>query len=494
DAIEAVSAGEAMMHPALADLPARRSVLAFSEPYDTLRLVVFRPVDSADIEGEDAFDGLRLGFNRGSIAEQAARALPNVTPIALDSNDAVLLALAEGEIDGVVYPQRAFERLARAFELEGKYRRAGAPLLEIDLRIAVDRERAELLRTINETLAALRSEPVWDAMRNRWFPPKPPYWNRQRILFVAGIVIGLLAIGAAALVFREREVARNRLLRESEERFEVERVLAAQQAKANQLLERHNREMQSILYVVSHDLKSPLVSIGGFTRKAEKAISREEAERALEALGRVRSNVETMGRLIAGILQLSRIGRERMTPAPIQWPQLLERLQGALAADLEAREATIEVVGELPPLAADPTLFYRLVQNLVANALAHGCPEPGMSVRLMGYSDEQWHRLAVSDSGPGIPTEHHDRIFRLFQRLDPGKDGSGIGLATVLNIAERHGGRVSVESTPGAGATFWVQLPVVPTVLPTEPGEMADDFEASMISATEAGAIAGQAA
>ncbi|MEM9762884.1 MAG: transporter substrate-binding domain-containing protein [Pseudomonadota bacterium] len=494
DAIETVEYGLAVIHPALADVPARRAVLAFSDSYDTLRVVVFRPVDSNDPPRGNIFDGLRLGFNRGSIGEKAARTLPSVTPVPVESNDDLLLALAEGRIDGAVYPKRAFERLARVFDLEGKYRVAGDPLLEIDLRIAVDRDRTELLQTINETLATLKTEPAWQAIRNRWFPPPPPYWNADRILVAAAIVIGLLVIGAAAVVFREREMARNRLLRESRERFEVERALAAQQAEANQLLTRHNRDMQSILYVVSHDLKSPLVSIGGFSRKAEKAIRREDPEAAFQALDRVRSNVETMGSLIAGILQLSRIGRERLAPSRIDWTQLIEGLNGALAADLEAREARIEVVGELPPVVADPTLFYRLVQNLVANALAHGCPEPGMTVRIRGATNGDWHRIAVADSGPGIPSEYHERIFGLFQRLDRGKDGSGIGLATVLNIAERHGGHVSVDSTAGAGATFWVTLPVTPTVLPTAPAESGEDHDRAFLQQTEDGRLAGQAA
>ncbi|MEO1531562.1 MAG: transporter substrate-binding domain-containing protein [Pseudomonadota bacterium] len=494
DAIEAVEYGLAAIHPALADVPARRAVLAFSDPYDTLRVVMFRPVRSKDPSSGPIFDGLRLGFNRGSIGERATRALTNVTPVPLESNDDLLLALAEGRIDGVVTPKRAFERLARAFELEGKYRVAGEPLLEIDLRIAVDRDRVELLETINETLATLKTEPAWQTIRNRWFPPRPPYWDAERILVAAAIVIGLLVIGAAAVVFREREMARNRLLRESRERFEVERALAAQQAEANQLLTRHNRDMQSILYVVSHDLKSPLVSIGGFARKAEKAIAREDQEAAFQALDRVRSNVETMGSLIAGILQLSRIGRERLAPSPIDWPQLIKGLNGALAADLEARGARIEVVSELPPVIADPTLFYRMVQNLVANALKHGCPEPGMTVEIRGATHGDWHRIAVADSGPGIPAEYHERIFGLFQRLDRGKDGSGIGLATVLNIAERHGGHVSVDSTPGAGATFWVTLPVSPTVLPSAPADSGEDADRAILQQTEAGARAGQAA
>ncbi|MEO0428095.1 MAG: transporter substrate-binding domain-containing protein [Pseudomonadota bacterium] len=469
DAIGAVSAGDALLHPALADVPERRRVLAFSQPYDTLRVAVFRPVDSTDPPGDNAFAGLRLGFNRGSIAEFATNALPDVTPVALSSNDDVLLALAEGKIDGAVYPKRAFERLARAFEVEEKYRVAGEPLREIELRIAVDKNQTALLARLDKTLAELRSEPAWNAMRNRWFPPAPPYWNRHRILVAAAVMMGMLALGAAALVFREREVARNRLLRESQDRIEMERMLAAQQAEANQLLTRHNREMQSILYVVSHDLKSPLVSIGGFARKAEKALDRADAETGREALTRVRSNVETMGKLISGILQLSRIGRERLSPAAIDWPLLIERLNVALASQLEERQARIEVVGTPPPIIADPTLFYRLVQNLVSNALDHGCPEPGMSVRLEGRSDDEWHYLSVSDNGPGIAPEFHERIFGLFQRLDRGTDGTGIGLATVLNIAERHGGQVTVVSSPGEGATFRVHLPVAPTLLPSAP-------------------------
>lgn len=490
DALDAIRKGEAAVHPTLADLPERRELLAFSEPYDVLRIRVYRSVDSEIVSSETPYGGLRLGFNKGSIADFATRSLEGVTPVPLPSNDDVLLALAEGEIDGAVYPQKAFERLLRAFELEDKYHAVGEPLREIQLRIAVDRDMPALLALIDQTIQDLNAKPAWQAMRHRWFPPPLPYWNRKRILIAAGIIVGLTILAATVLMLRERERARNRLLRESQERVEVERALMEQQAAANRLLIRHNREMQNILYVVSHDLKSPLVSIGGFARKAERETKRGESEAALSALNRVRSNVETMGRLIEGILQLNRIGRERLAPTPINWQKLIERLNGALAVALEEKHATIEVEGPLPEVTADPTQFYQLVQNLVSNALNHGCPSPGMTVRISGRTEADWHWIAVSDDGPGIPPEFHDRIFGLFQRLDRTKDGSGIGLATVLNIAERHGGSARVASQPGKGATFWIGLPISLTSHLVARAEL----KAQTRTEEDAGAIAGKAA
>ncbi|MEM7527172.1 MAG: transporter substrate-binding domain-containing protein [Pseudomonadota bacterium] len=463
EGLELFAAGQADVHPSLADLPSRRALLSFTDAYDVLQVVVFRMRGDGDEESAVPLDGQRIGFNRGSIADFAVRQLDDVVPVPIDGNDALFIALTEGRIDAAAYPRKVFERIARAVRMEDRFRQVGEPLREIALRIAVDRDQPELLERIERELRTLRAGEGWTAIRSRWFPPPPPFWNPQRIMAVGTFVFVVLGLMAAFMILRQRDIDRNRLLRESEERASAERALAEQQAEANRQLVRHNREMQSILYVVSHDLKSPLVSIGGFARKAGRYLDRNEPEACADALARVSSNVETMGKLIDGILSISRLGRESLTLKRIDWRGLEERLRRALASDVEASAATLVVERPLPALTADPTQLYSVIQNLVSNALRHGCRHPGMTVRIVGMVEGPWTWIGVIDEGPGIEPQYHDRIFGLFQRLDVRASGSGIGLASVRAIAERHGGAVRLRTAPGEGAEFWIVLPTEPT-------------------------------
>jgi signal transduction histidine kinase len=110
----------------------------------------------------------------------------------------------------------------------------------------------------------------------------------------------------------------------------------------------------------------------------------------------------------------------------------------------------------------DPAYVSLALRNLVTNALKNGVREPGDPIRIGGESADDETRPFVSDRGPGIAPEHHQGIFRLFQRLDTDREGTGIGLAIVRKIADVHGGRCWVESVPGKGAAFWIAFPATP--------------------------------
>jgi len=144
---------------------------------------------------------------------------------------------------------------------------------------------------------------------------------------------------------------------------------------------------------------------------------------------------------------------------------MIARLQDQFAERFEQRGARLEVQGDLPWVVAAPGSLERAFENLIANALAYACDGPDALVEVGGevvrrrLADDPEIRYFVRDHGPGIAEEYHDRIFQLFQRLDTTVDGTGVGLASVAKVAHTHGGRVWVESAPGAGATFRIALP-----------------------------------
>jgi PAS domain S-box-containing protein len=223
-------------------------------------------------------------------------------------------------------------------------------------------------------------------------------------------------------------------------------------------LERKNREMEQFVYSVSHDLKSPLVTCKGFTGILKEDLAEGKIAEALDSAHRVERATHHMTRLIEDLLQLSRVGRVANKSEAVAVSALVKQLAEELR--LTSNPAVqIEVEADMPVLDADPVAVSRLFQNLLVNALQHGCSaaQPRITVGSRMAADEVL--FFVRDNGPGVPAEYHEKIFGLFQRLEANQNGTGIGLAIVSKIMEVHEGRAWIESRPGAGATFWLAFP-----------------------------------
>ena len=246
-----------------------------------------------------------------------------------------------------------------------------------------------------------------------------------------------------------------------------ERALAALRAserRHSQLvldLEAKNAELERFTYTVSHDLRSPLITILGFLGFVERALAAGEPGKAAADLERIRAAATRMERLLRELLEVSRIGRVHAPAQAVRLEALaceaVASAQGAIAA------AGVEVRVEpgLPAVHGDPVRLRQALQNLVDNAVKFTAGRPDACVTIgPGGVDAAGRRLLfVRDNGIGIDPRHHERVFGLFERLDNAREGTGVGLAIVKRVVELHGGRVWVDSTPGQGATFWLALP-----------------------------------
>lgn len=232
-----------------------------------------------------------------------------------------------------------------------------------------------------------------------------------------------------------------------------ERPLAVPAASQN--------ELEQTLRAVAHDLRSPLVSVLGFSRLLREEYGDVLAERALHFVNRIDQAGRTMEQLISQLLDYARIGhaderRQRVDPR-----EVLQQLRAELKPRLDEAGVELELPAEPPLLSCDRTRFYQLLSNLVGNALDHmgACDSPRIRVTI--DSDGGWAHIRVSDNGKGVDPGMRDCVFDLF-RSGPGADGrkrSGLGLSIVRRIAELHGGHAELENSPGAGATFRVSLP-----------------------------------
>ncbi len=224
-------------------------------------------------------------------------------------------------------------------------------------------------------------------------------------------------------------------------------------------LEYSNKELEQFAYVISHDLKSPLVTIQGFATRFVKYIGEGNREKSEDAAVRVQNAAKRMGELIDDVLELSRVGRNQGSRKMLDPVVELDRLREDLQGVLDQAKASLVVEGGMPAVKADTGEIRQLFQNLISNAIRYACREPGKKITVGGKITEHENLIFVRDEGPGIPKEYHAKIFQLFQRLNKDKEGTGLGLAIVAKIMKNLGGRAWVESEEGKGSVFWLAFP-----------------------------------
>lgn len=237
--------------------------------------------------------------------------------------------------------------------------------------------------------------------------------------------------------------------------------VAARLVGQTQELAERNAEQETFVYTVSHDLRGPLLSIRGMGELLGDAVARGDAGEAAFMLDRVNRNVEIMGDLLNDLLDLSRVGRASGKPEALD---LGEAANTALTM-LEPRLRELSVLIDLPP--SWPRVRYlrsealQVLVNLVGNAAKFaGRPSEDPRVRLGWTLEGDLVTLRVSDNGPGVAPAYRDRVFELFKQLDVRAEGTGVGLAIVKRIVERHGGTAWVEDADLGGATFAVTMPL----------------------------------
>ena len=244
-----------------------------------------------------------------------------------------------------------------------------------------------------------------------------------------------------------------------------------------------NSEIQRFAYIVSHDLRAPLLNIIGFTSELDNATQRlnrfvaenlepagiavppdvREASREdlPEAIRFIQTSTAKMDRLITAILRLSREGRRVLTPERLDMAKLLAGVFDSMRHQADAGGASLSL-GPTPPLVSDRIAIEQVFSNLVENALKYPSPGRPVSVDITGSRAGASLRYEVRDNGRGIAERDRERIFELFRRAGPqDTTGEGIGLAHVRTLLRRLGGTIECESSPGVGSTFIVTLPAV---------------------------------
>jgi signal transduction histidine kinase len=308
---------------------------------------------------------------------------------------------------------------------------------------------------------------------------------------MTGVGSGLVVLLAGISIFLVRRSARARDTAEAQLRDNNLNLEATVDARTADLREA-NDEIQRFAYIVSHDLRSPLVNIMGFTSELDELrtdifkriatlatasaspapVAAGEIEPALEggdkqlsegfseALGFIKSSIAKMDRLITAILNLTREGRREFEPVEIDTRELIENIVATVAHQASEAKAQIRIE-PLPAINSDRLALEQIFSNLIDNALKYLKPGVPGDITVRGRTKLGFAIFEIADNGRGIDPKDHQRIFDLFRRAgEQDKPGQGIGLAHVRALVRRLGGTMSVSSELHNGSTFTIALPI----------------------------------
>ncbi len=233
-----------------------------------------------------------------------------------------------------------------------------------------------------------------------------------------------------------------------------------EEKRAGEKLRKINKELKNFVDVVSHDLKTPIIAIQGFTSRLFKNNQEKLGEKGERHLELINASARRMEMLVSDLLALSSSGQVLSTFVNVSSLEIVENVSSGLRDKLKENRIELVVTEDLPPIYCDGERIYQVFENLLVNAIKYMGDTENPRIEI-GFEDNGgFHQFYVRDNGVGIDAKYHQKVFEMFHRLREveKEEGTGLGLAIVERIVNTHGGRVWVESEKGKGATFYFTL------------------------------------
>ena len=421
----------------------------------TLRQSVFVPEGRPSYPTQiSQLSGETVAVQQNSIVHEMLRALPeSQRPTILEAPnhlEAVKL-LTRGDATAVAGNSLVLRGALNEARISGAVE---APIRAASYQLATGRGRGPEVAWIAPALQRLKDNGEYSRLVERHLTTKeaPSTWPMALSALAAAVFVGGVAYGGARVwnASLRREVA-GRTAELLTSAAEKERLIAD--------LESKNAELERFSYTVSHDLKSPLVTIGTYAGLLEKSLRMGELGGVQEDVGRIQRAADRMRRLLEELLALSRVGLVVNAREDVPLKTLALEAADLVRGRLTQGSIEIQVADDLPTVRGDRVRLLEVMLNLIDNAAKFAGAGRTPRIEVGVAPDRPAPSFYVRDNGIGIDPQHQDKVFGLFDKLDPQSDGTGIGLALVRRIVEAHGGRISVESPgPGLGATFHVSL------------------------------------
>ena len=240
----------------------------------------------------------------------------------------------------------------------------------------------------------------------------------------------------------------------TEELYRFNANLEKQVQKRTAELQAANKELEAFSYSVSHDLKAPLRALQGFSNNVHEKYGDQLDDTGKRWLMFIKTNAERMDTLISHILSFSRLSRAEVKKESVDMNELANQM--IAQEKLVCKQPVSVKVKQLPTAWGDATLLSVVWQNLIGNAFKYSSTKEKVEIEISGFEDEQFCHYSITDHGVGFDMQHADKLFVIFQRLHAADEfeGTGIGLANVSRIVQKHGGEISATAAVGAGATF----------------------------------------
>ena len=243
--------------------------------------------------------------------------------------------------------------------------------------------------------------------------------------------------------------------------YKMHRELERKVAERTLQLENANKELEAFSYSVSHDLRTPLRAISGYSIMLKEDYEDKLDAEGLRIIGNIISNAKTMGQLIDELLAFSRLGKKELALAKVDMKQLAETVAAELAHNEEAGKYKINIDASLPPAEGDGGMIKQAMMNLVGNAIKYSSKKQEPEIRIGAKAEADRTIYYVQDNGVGFDMAYSGKLFGVFQRLHSIEEfpGTGVGLALVKRIIDKHKGQVWADAVKGEGATFYFTIP-----------------------------------
>lgn len=283
-----------------------------------------------------------------------------------------------------------------------------------------------------------------------WYQPTVNTQGSIGDFFIGSIIILVAGNAVYRLVRNVYDT-----LAQAEKEIEMREKAEQEREAVIQKLKLKNQELDRFAVRVSHDLKTPLITVAGFLGFLEKDIKDGNHERVERNVAQISDAAKKMGKFVDELLDLSRVGRIVNPPSNVAFDAIVQEALTAAEGVLKAKQVRVKIEAIFPFVHVDRARVVQVMQNLITNAVKFMGDQPQPVIRIGFEEINGEHIFSVRDNGIGIAKDHQERIFELFSKLDPNTDGIGIGLGMVKRIIDTHGGRIWVESEgAGKGTTF----------------------------------------